>query len=136
MDNISVNVLSQFVTYIGMILFFIPTYIILHFLFKKIKKKNIRYLLFSISIPLTLFIYILMNWLPFVPIFFKQSLNNIFLITGIYWINVVLPISFITTLCTPKKYLEEKYYNLACIFLTEIFGLIFFFLTLFIALSF
>lgn len=41
MDNISVNVLSQFVTYIGMILFFIPTYIILYFLFKKIKKKNI-----------------------------------------------------------------------------------------------
>lgn len=61
LDNILTGITRLFFTYVGMILFFIPTYIILYFLFKKIKKKNIKYLLFSISIPFTIFIYFLIN---------------------------------------------------------------------------
>lgn len=61
------------------------------------------------------------------------AVDIILFIIGVFWMFFVLPISFITTLCTPEKYLEEKYYNLACIFLTEIFGIIFFVITIFVA---
>lgn len=128
-EDIFTGVTWLFIIYIGMILFFLPTYIILYFLFKKIQNFKTKYILFSISIPLTTFIYFFISYLPFVKIREYIGVNHLLLLIGLFWLFFVLPISFITTLCTPKKYLAEKYYNLACIFLTEIFGIIFFLLT-------
>lgn len=135
MDNILRSIMLLFLLYIGMILFFLPTYLVLDFfLFKKIKNIKTRYFLFSISIPLTMLVYFLIIHLPFVDdISTDMGVNTLLFIIGLFWMLFVLPMSFMTTLCTPKKYLDEKYYNLACIFLTEIFGGIFFIITLFIA---
>lgn len=131
MDNILLGVIWLFFVYIGMILFFLPTYLVLYFLFKKIKNIKTKYILFSISIPLTIFIYFLITYIPCISVY--MGLNTLLFTIGLFWMLFVLPISFITTLCTPKKYLDEKYYNLACIFLTEIFVIISFIITIFVS---
>lgn len=111
-----------------LIIFFIPTYLVLYSLFKKFKNKWHRCMLVSVAIPLTVFFCFLII-LPF-PNIIRRVLCIFLCITGIGWLVYLLPISFVITILTPKKLLNEKYYNLLAIFIMEITGILLYFITI------
>lgn len=98
-------------------LVFLPTIIILFFLLKKIKNTNLRILLISFSIPFTNLIYFvfesLNSWMAFTS-----------LLIGAYALFILLPLIFITTICTPKNILPIKWDIIKTTCLTSIFGFI------------
>jgi len=103
-------------------LIFLPSIIVLYFLFKKIKNPNSRMVLTAFIIPFNNLIYFAAGC------FINDSFWLFSMITGICMLFYFLPSVLITVLCTPKSWLPQKKYFIFTNILMGIFGWILIFL--------
>lgn len=104
-------------------LVFLPTIILLYFLFKIIKNKVLRMLLIAFAIPFTNLIYFLIG---IILSFGKEFSLEI----GSYSLFFILPTVFATALCLPKKWLSVKWEIVITSVLMWLFGIALIFLFL------
>ena len=112
-DSICVFVFAP----IGCCIAFLPTILLLHFLFKKNKNKYVRVLMTAFLIPFTNMIYYFA-----MELIGAKVLNSFVIILGIYIVLVAIPIAFVTSLCLPKSILPFKWYIILTSILMEIFA--------------
>ena len=108
--------LSPFIIIISFVIIFSPAILLLYLLFKKIKNVKGRIVLTAFLIPFTNMIYLLIEHLCI------EDFAIISLIIGFCALFIFLPLSFISILFVPEKWLPIKWQIVITIILTEIFG--------------
>ena len=114
--NIWQNLLFPMVAAGLFVIIFSPAILVLYFIFKKIKNIKIRIVLTAFLIPFTNMVYYLIE-----NVLFRGD-TIISLVIGAYSLFVILPLSFISTVFIPKKWLPIKWQTLITVILMEIFG--------------
>lgn len=100
---------------IGSFIVFLPTIILLYFLFKKIKNYYARVILTAFLIPFTNMIYFFIEGKFLGESFFSM-------IIGFFTLCGTLPIVSATALCCPKSILPFKWYIILTNFLMAVLG--------------